>query len=154
MILHALETVVHALQRTSFFAMTPPTFVIVVLPLAGIALGALGLVGGLWFTDRNRRRRHETIRLALEKGVPIPDTLLNEDEHGRRVAPQNPGGKSARNDLRSGLITFSVGVGIFLFFLGVGAGGAEWLAAIPAMIGLALMINGVIERFTPPPPSA
>lgn len=121
----------------------PVSWIPLILPLAGIALGAVAIISSLYFAHRNRLMKHETIRLALEKGQPIPDSLINESDHAGRV-------KRPRNDRRSGLILLGVGVGVYLFFDSVGGNGPHWLGAIPALIGVALLINAFFERPTPP----
>lgn len=128
--------------------MDPIRWIPIVLPLAGIALGAIAIIGGLVITDRNRKMRHETIRLALEKGQSIPENLLRDDEHGRRNRTR------PRNDRRTGLILIAVGVGVFLFFHYAGGEEGQWLGAIPGLIGVALLINWLFERNQTPPPAS
>ncbi len=125
----------------------PQRWVVIIMPLAGISLGAIAIIGGMWIADRNRRLRHETIRLALEKGQPIPEFILNEDAHGRRS-------HQPRNDRRTGLILIGVAIGLYLFFRSVGGSAGSWLAAIPGFIGVALLLNWLLERMERPPPSA
>jgi hypothetical protein len=139
------------LPQLPLLSLRPQEWLILVMPFCGILIALVGLVGGLWFTDRNRRRRHETIRLALEKGQPIPEAILNEDEHGRRHYPRGP--RRERDDRRSGLILIAVAGGVFLFFRAVGAEGPAWLAAIPGFIGVALVINSLLETRDGPPPA-
>ncbi len=124
----------------------PQRWVVIIMPLAGISLGAIAIIGGLWIADRNRRQRHETARLALEKGLPIPEFILNEDAHGRQRRP--------RNDRRTGLILIGIAIGLYLFFRSVGGPGGSWVAAIPGFIGVALLLNWLFERMEGPPPSA
>ncbi|HTN52395.1 MAG TPA: DUF6249 domain-containing protein [Anaeromyxobacter sp.] len=64
--------------------------------------GAAVLIGALYFRHRSREARHQTIRLALEKGQPLPPELL---ELPRRH----------RNDLSIGVKLVAVGTGISVF---------------------------------------
>ena len=106
------------------------------IPLAGMALGLVAIVLGMAEKMQKRRLRHELMRVALEKGQPLPPELLDE-------APS----KSGRDDRRSGLIALAVGAALFLF-LGalVPEQGVKWVALIPGFIGLALLLNWVLER--------
>lgn len=131
----------------------PARWIVIVLPLAGLAFSAIGLIGALVYADRNRRRRHETIRLALEKGQPVPPEVLDENQTG---SPSSARRKAGRDDRRAGIVLLGIAAGMFVAFAGVGAGGAKWLAALPAFLGLALLINRFIEgpRTPPTPPVA
>lgn len=90
--------------------------------------------------------RHETIRLALEKGQPLPPELLNPP-----VAAEP---KSKVSDRKSGLILIAVGVGLYAFFAGIGGDlrvpmGVRWVGLIPGLIGVALLINWYFEKDGP-----
>jgi hypothetical protein len=59
----------------------------------------------LFFVHRSKVLRHETIRMALEKGQPLPSELLET----RRRTP-------ACSDLTRGVKAVFIGVGLSLFF--------------------------------------
>jgi len=76
----------------------------------GVPLGAFFMVVAIvalvgYFKHQASRQRAELIRIALEKGQPLPPQLLDA-----------PG--PARNDLASGIRTIfaGLGVGLFLWF--------------------------------------
>jgi hypothetical protein len=108
------------------------TFPVVLFAFIGICV-ALGVNGRI----RRSRQLHETIRLMVEKGQPIPPELLQSQDPPRRP----------RSDLRTGLVLVSVGIGSILFFYGVGGNTANvWgLGLIPLLMGLAFLITWKIE---------
>ena len=84
---------------------------------------------------------HETARIALEKGQPVP-LILGNDE----LAIQAP---RPRNDLRAGLILIAVSVGLMLQPWRFNDAGHSFNpiafgAAIPGCIGVALLLNALI----------
>jgi hypothetical protein len=88
---------------------------------------------------RTRKLQQEIIRQLIDKGQPIPPELLHYTPH-----------KKERNDRRSGLILIAVGVALYFFFGGNTFGGAEsgmhWIGLIPGLIGVAMLINWVLDR--------
>ena len=112
-----------------------------VIPIAGIILAGVMAISGMYFKHQKQQLWHETARLALEKGQPLPMYP------GADVRP-NLGGKRERNDLRGGLILVAVSAGIFVFLRTVDAHEASAVAAIPGFIGIALLILGAITQMT------
>lgn len=77
------------------------------------------------FLHRAKELKHQTVRLALEKGQPVPPGLL--EEHSPVRQPQN--------DLRSGVKAVFIGLGLGLFFWTVEP--RMWgVGLIPAFVGL------------------
>ena len=106
------------------------------IPLAGMALGLAGLIAGTIEKLQKRRLRHELLRVALEKGQPLPPELLDE-------APR----RRSRDDRRSGLVSIAVGVGVYLLFRAIAVWpGLQWIGVVPVLIGVALLLNWAIER--------
>ena len=111
-------------------------FSYMLIPLAGMGLGLAGIIIGGIDKLQKRRLRHELLRVALEKGQPLPPELLDE----RPI-------KEARDDRRSGLIALAVGGALFFFLNAlVHEPGVKWVALIPGCIGLALLLNWMLER--------
>lgn len=101
----------------------------------------------LYFHNQRRRQWHETARIALEKGQPIPEALTERAEGTREVG--RPG--SSRNDIRSGLILIAVGFGLYFGFTTGAMQGVPLIGAyVPGFIGVALLINGIITLATGP----
>jgi hypothetical protein len=79
---------------------------------------------------------HDTLRLMIEKGQPIPPELLQPAEPQRRT----------NCDLRRGLIWSGVGVGLAVSLLVKHDEDVPWpLALIPLLIGVAFLITWKIE---------
>jgi hypothetical protein len=113
-----------------------PELLSFVIPIAGIVIGGVIAVSAMYFHNQRKQQWHETARLALEKGQPLPSL---PSEFNRRPEPQ-----VERNDFRAGLILIGVGLGLSMFFVEVGARSVSYLAAIPGFIGAALVVNGLL----------
>ena len=120
------------------------TGIVAVVGAFSIPVLIVGL--GLYFRHRRQKLLHETIRLMIEKGQPIPPELLN----GPAIPPEmmnNPWNvfpARVRNDLRRGLIW--VGVGLALLLGHVSGPGLGNVGLIPLFIGLAYLITWAVER--------
>lgn len=105
----------------------PELLVIVAIFLIGLIVSLALVVGlGFFFRDRERRRWHETARLALEKGQALPPQFGHSAQRGKSAA-------GVGGDFRAGLVLVGTGIGLY-FFLGFG------IAAIVGFIGLALLL--------------
>ena len=113
--------------------------------IGGMILGGIVAVTAMFFHHQRQRLWHETARVALEKGQPLPpmpDTWQRDEQ-------STGDGKSAnRHDLRGGLILLAVGVGVYLWLGKAGGHGASFLGTIPAFIGVALLLNYAITSLT------
>ena len=110
----------------------------ILVPIAFFAMiAAIVLVPG-WLRSREKERLHETLRLAYEKGQPVPPEMIEALQSDKpRAAPDR--------DLRRGVILLCVAAAIAVFGLMVGYipethGHATWpmigIAAFPGFIGL------------------
>ena len=104
-----------------------------------VSLGMFGMIVAcvaLGVSQRLKRNRllHETLRLMIEKGQPIPPELL-----------QSPYGlRRPRNDLRNGLVLISIGIGLAAWLLA--QKDTDWpMALIPLLIGVAFLIARKLE---------
>ena len=124
--------------------------------VAIIAVGAsmlmtiIAVVGGLIIAYHRQKQWHETARLALEKGQPLPAML---DEVPQSQPRQRTGGPG--RDLRAGLILIATGAGLFVFFDALIGRGMAYLGAIPGFIGIALVLYVALTQLfrgndTPP----
>ena len=96
---------------------------------------------------KENRDRQETLRLAIEKGMPIPPELIQATEKDG-----NPD-----RDLRSGVrqVFIGIGLGLMLFFLSPFKN--VWaVGGMIAIFGLGNLVAYAIgrRRESPPPPSA
>lgn len=109
---------------------------------------------------RERERLHETLRIALEKGQPIPPDLVSALSSPARVPSAASPAPSAERDLRVGLTLLFVGIGIaaagYALYLGIGvfSEAGAWITgecvaaagAIPGFIGIAHLILWRMRR--------
>ncbi len=122
-----------------------PIVFIVFLAIFGMPVLIVAVI--LYFSFSRNRAMHKTVRMMVEKGQPVPESLLNPPPVVRQ-----------RSDLRRGIKWMLWGVGVMIFF---GAcndweGGAWSLGIIPFLIGVAYIIFWRLDlRQIPPslPPS-
>jgi Domain of unknown function (DUF6249) len=117
----------------------------ILIPIAGIVLAGVIVVSGMYFHNRRREMWHETARIALEKGQPVPplDPADREDEH--EDARRGP----THHDIRGGMILIAVGAGLWLMF-GSLAEKLRFIGAIPAFIGVALLLYALLAKIFGP----
>jgi hypothetical protein len=87
--------------------------------------------------QRRHQLWHDTARVALEKGQPLPPMPAD-------VAPPPPTENKPANDIRTGLILIATGAGLFLFLNSLVGRGLGLVGAIPGFIGVALLLFGVL----------
>lgn len=104
--------------------------------LGGLTFTSLLIIFGLKFVQRRQELWHETARVALEKGQPIPP--LPSDMQPAKAEPEN-------NDIRAGLVLIAVGAGLYLFFISLFGGWMKYIGAIPGFIGAALLLYGLTQ---------
>ncbi|MEO8812704.1 MAG: DUF6249 domain-containing protein [Caulobacteraceae bacterium] len=112
-----------------------------------------------YLRSRDRARMHETLRIAYEKGQPVPPELIAALQTDA-VAPRLP---TAERDLRRAIVLIAVGIGM------CGLGYALWFGlmsvndvaaytsgtsvagagAIPGLIGVAYLVLWLTRRNAP-----
>jgi Domain of unknown function (DUF6249) len=101
-----------------------------------VFFGAIVGIVSLVISGRLRRARleHETLRVMVEKGVPIPKDLFDRSPR--------------RNDLRKGLIWIAIGLGLLIIGIcnSQTLGHGFSLAAIPTLVGVAFVIAAKMEK--------
>ena len=127
------------------------------VPIAFFAAIVAVVVLPGYFRSRDRARMHETIRLAYEKGQPVPPELIEALQTARPARIETPRDRPA-HDLRVGIIWLAVGVGlvaiggVFYGMLYNVGGSVETLSsfaacgAIPICIGLAFLFLSYLGR--------
>ncbi|MDQ3117807.1 MAG: DUF6249 domain-containing protein [Verrucomicrobiota bacterium] len=85
----------------------------------------------MYFSFSKNRAMHRTVRMMVEKGQPVPESLLNPPPVVRQ-----------RSDLRRGIVLLMVGSGLVIFLGAVNDwdGGAWSIGIIPFMIGLGYLL--------------
>ncbi len=119
--------------------------ILVPIGVVGTVFGFSALIVGIVFyaVHRDNRLRHETIRMALEKGQPLPPELLDP------VKQHDP----IMRDLRRGLLLIGLGLGLGLFFAVIGE--PEWaIGFIPGFMGVAYLACYAMARRQPRVPQA
>ncbi len=120
-----------------------------------IFLAAIILVP-VYLRHRERDKLHETLRIAFEKGQPVPPEIITAlQTPARPAAPPVP-----ERDLRTGLVLIAVGLGLcaigygFWYALMTVSDTAAYmtavsfagLGAIPGLIGVAYVIFWAVRR--------
>lgn len=118
-----------------------------------IALAGVVVVTALLVQNKKRQMWHETARLALEKGHPIPP--MPRSDEGLELTPP-PGSSLAewetirrardrRSSLKGGLVLIAVGVGLYIMLW---HDADRLVGAIPALIGVALIVHILIDKLS------
>jgi hypothetical protein len=110
----------------------------------------------VYLKHQDRQRMHETLRIAFEKGLPVPPELISALQSN--IAPRQP--TTPESDLRKALILIAVGLG----FAGLGyglwyglmstnetaayisGGCTAGFGAIPGLIGVAHLVLWATRR--------
>jgi hypothetical protein len=104
------------------------------------------IVGPRWLKSRDRRDLQQTLRLAMEKNQALPPEIVEAITTEAKSPP------SPERDLRSGVIWLAVGLGVAFFgwMVGFEQDDAVYpiigMASIPALVGVALIILGLLGR--------
>jgi len=103
------------------------------------------ICGVIWiiffFMNKANAEKQKTLRMAIEKSDSLPPEFLDS----LKSLQKKP--KTPMNDIRAGLILIAIAAGLMLWHyidkhqLG---GGLSGIAAVPGLIGLALLILGIV----------
>ncbi len=123
-------------------SMAVPIVFIVFMAIFGMPVLIVAVI--LYFSFSKNRAMHKTVRMMVEKGQPVPESLLNPPPIVRQ-----------RSDLRRGIKWLLVGIGVMIFFGACSEwdGGAWSLGIIPFMIGVGYVIFWKLDLRQEPPPS-
>lgn len=124
--------------------------------LGSFAIPITIVVSALYFKSKKQQMWHETARIALEKGQPLPPMPPSSDEVERTPPPgmSYPEWHALKraemraNEIKGGLVLIAVGVGLYLFFseMHLGPmGQMRFVGAIPGGIGVALLLHALLE---------
>jgi hypothetical protein len=118
----------------------------VLIPLALFAMIAAIVLVPRYLKSQERLRLQETLRLAIEKGQPLPTEVVEAISTDVKPAP------SPQRDLRTGIVWLGVAVGLAAFgwMIGFDAPDATYpllgIAAFPGFIGLAFVVIALLGQ--------
>lgn len=118
------------------------SLIAIVIPLAVFVVGGTIAIFGMYFHHQQKRLLHDTARLALEKGQPIPPELIAELSDAGHLKTERR--DQPQNDIRAGLILVAVGFGLYMAFAVMNLYNFSFIGAIPGFIGLALLLYGSV----------
>lgn len=121
----------------------------ILIPLAFFAMIAALVIAPRYFKSIERQKMAETLRIAIEKGQPLPTEMIEAMSSNVRAPGVPP---SPQRDLRTGIIWLGVGVGFAA--LGAVLSFEEpdalfpllGLATFPTFIGLAFIVLGFLNK--------
>ena len=121
-----------------------------------MAIPIIGIITAYSHKRRQEELWHETARLALEKGQPIPARPPADEDTRAQVLPaaadpatwdQLRNANRRRKDVRNGLILVAIGVALNFTRKEDHFGrGLSFLIYIPIFMGLALLLNALLDR--------
>jgi hypothetical protein len=123
-----------------------------------VFVGAIILVP-VYLKSKDRARMHETLRIAYEKGQPVPPELIAALQTNIPPRPM----ATPERDLRNAMILIATGVGLGLLGYGlwyglmsvsdiaayVTGGTVAGAGAIPGLIGVAYLLLWLSKRSAP-----
>lgn len=125
----------------------------IVVPVVGLVFAGVIIVTTFYFKHRERELWHQTARVALEKGQPLP--VLPDSAGFGDAAAAVKAATAANNQPRwrgyliGGLINLAVGAGLFVSLSQISGASFNvgYFGCIPGFIGIALLLGAVIEAF-------
>ena len=110
------------------------------IPLFGIAM-PVGIVWIIYdYDNRAKEQFHTTLQKLIESGQELSPELMES-------VPGYKGGRKDKNDIRSGLVTSGVGIGIALFgHFGVGEQPLFGIGLLVLSIGVGILAYGIYSK--------
>jgi len=110
--------------------------------ITGLVFGFAFLIvaASLYAGHRRAQMRHETIRTALEKGIPIPRELLDP-----------PRASDPQRDLRRGILLLALGIGLAAFLGFHEPGDSSWAVGfVFVLLGVGFLVSWRLSRRSGP----
>jgi hypothetical protein len=123
----------------------PAKAIPILLIVFGCPVAIVGLV--VYFRARKEKRLHDTLRIMIEKGVPIPPELLRPPVTAGEVSEADKN-DDPRTALRQGLFLIALGLGVCIW-LWIKSSDSWGLGFIPLLIGLSFLAEWRIESPKP-----
>src|SRR5687768_7798376 len=118
----------------------------ILLIVFGCPVAIVGLVA--YFRARKQNQLHDTLRVMIEKGVPIPPELLRPPITAGEVSEADKDDDDPRTALRQGLFLIALGLGICIWLF-IKSSDSWGLGFIPLLIGLSFLAEWRIEKAKP-----
>ena len=121
----------------------------ILIPLTFFAMIAALVIAPRYFKSIERQKMADTLRLAIEKGQPLPTEVIEAMSSNVRSPGLPP---SPQRDLRTGIIWLGVGIGFAALGLTISFEEPDALfpmlgvASFPFFIGLAFVAQGFIGK--------
>ncbi len=111
------------------------------VPLFGIAM-PLGIVWIVYhYENKNKEQFHTTLQKLIESGQELSPEVLES------VPGYKSGKRKDKDDIRSGLVTSGVGIGIALFgHFGVGVQELFGIGLLVLSIGVGILAYGIYSK--------
>jgi hypothetical protein len=119
----------------------------ILVPISFFAMIAAIALAPRYLKSVERQKLLEALKLAIEKGQPVPAEVISAISAQERKAPPSPD-----RDLRRGIVWLGVAVGLAVFGLVVGFEEPDAtypilaFAAFPGFIGLAFLAIAFLAR--------
>lgn len=141
---------IHSSSSDDSSLMAIPIVGIIFSTLFGAPVMIVGVI--MFFSYWRQRQLHRTVRMMVEKGQPVPESLF-----ASRSSPIRQ-----RSDVRRGVVLIMVGLGLMIFFAACNdwEGGSWALGIIPFLIGCGYLLiwkldptrDTIVKRSTDNPP--
>ena len=124
----------------------------ILIPLSLFAMIAALVIVPRYFKSVERQKMAETLRVAIEKGQPLPTEIIDAMSTNVRTPGLPP---SPARDLRTGIIWLGIGVGLAAMGAALSFEEADALypllgvAAFPVFIGLAFVALALLNKSKP-----
>ena len=121
----------------------------ILIPLSLFAMIAALVIVPRYFKSVERQKMAETLRVAIEKGQPLPTEIIEAMSTNVRTPGMPP---SPARDLRTGIIWLGIGVGLAAMGAAISFEEADALypllgiAAFPVFIGLAFVALALLNK--------
>jgi hypothetical protein len=125
-----------------------------IIPLGGLAVGVVAIVGGLWTQAHSRRVRADERMAMIARGMSITEIeqLLGSGNEEEIRPPKDPL-RSLSNARRAGIVLVSCGIGIILccIILTLVIGERDILAGaaaglIPLAVGIGFFVDYRLQK--------
>jgi hypothetical protein len=136
---HKHKVRVHDSDNEDSALMAIPIVGIIFSTLFGAPVMIVGVI--MFFSYWKARSLHRTVRMMVEKGQPVPESLFSNPPRAIRT----------RSDMRRGVVLVMVGLGIMVFFAAVNdwEGGSWAMGIIPFLIGCGYLLVWKLEAPKP-----